>query len=549
MPTLYRKYRPQTFAEVSGQEPIKITLGYEISSEKIAHAYLFCGPRAIGKTTMARLLAKAINCQKRKKGSSDPCNECPSCLEITQGNSLDVVEIDAASHTGVDNVREAIIASARVAPTRSTYKVFIIDEAHMLSVAAFNALLKTMEEPPAHVVFILCTTEAHKLPTTIISRCQRFDFKKIGYNEIVKKLGRIATSEDIKIEPAVLEAVARHANGHMRDAESLLGQVIALGSGENSHKGKKITVAEAELIIPRNLLKEAVDLLEMLIPKDAAGAVAYVNKLAEDGADLKILSSEVVEVARQVILQKINPALASSTGLEFGESLETHLMDLSSRFEVTDLSFLIERFGLAGKEIKDAPIAQLPLELAIIDFCFCMATTEREGTPAYSPTPGMTQAVKTVVPSAVKTSKTKKESNGNDQAPIFTEAALQTLWQELLIRIRQHNHSLAFVLKSCMPMGVEQGKVKLAFKYKIHHDRMNDPAIRELVEGLLQEISGQKVLILTILDPELVLVDNSKLETGESESSRVATAATEAAGIDSSTIDNLLKTFGGKIVS
>ena len=209
MPTLYRKYRPQTFAEVAGQEPIKVTLGFEVTAERLAHAYLFCGPRAIGKTTMARLLAKSVNCLKRKKGSADPCNACATCKEITEGSSLDVIEIDAASHTGVDNVRETIIASARLAPSHSKYKVFIIDEAHMLSTAAFNALLKIMEEPPAHVIFILCTTEAHKLPATIVSRCQRFDFKKIPYAEIIKKLGRIAAEEDIKIEAPVIEAIAR----------------------------------------------------------------------------------------------------------------------------------------------------------------------------------------------------------------------------------------------------------------------------------------------------------------------------------------------------
>lgn len=542
MPTLYRKYRPQTFAEVAGQEPIKITLGYEITSGNIAHAYLFCGPRAIGKTTMARLLAKAINCQKRTKNSPDPCNECPSCVEITQGNSLDIIEIDAASHTGVDNVRDAIIAATRIAPSRSTYKVFIIDEAHMLSVAAFNALLKTMEEPPAHVVFILCTTEVHKLPTTIISRCQRFDFRKIGYAEIVKKLHRIATTEDIKIESSVIEAIARHANGHMRDAESLLGQIIALGGTPKSLKGKQITLEEAELIIPRNLLKEALDLLEILIPKDAGGAVGYINKLVDDGVDMKVFMGEMTDTARQALLQKINPALASSTALEFGESLEKRLLELSSRFEVTELAFVIERFGRAGREIKDAPLQQLPVELAIIDICFGSDSGEKK-VVGYGGNPVSMSSVKPKTASV----QSKPESKGNSTV-VLTAAALQALWQELLIRIRQHNHSLAFVLKSCAPLGVENGAVKLAFKYKIHHDRMNDPAIRGLVETILQEISGQAVTVMTVLDPDVVLADNSRLETGEIESAEVAAVATEAAGIDSSTIDNLLKTFGGKVV-
>jgi DNA polymerase-3 subunit gamma/tau len=191
-----------------------------------------------------------------------------------------------------------------------------------------------MEEPPAHVMFILCTTEAHKLPLTIISRCQRFDFKKIGYAEIVKKLTRIATNEDINIEPAVIEAVARHSGGHMRDAESLFGQIISLGGEGNSLKGTMITLAEAELVIPRSLLKEAITFLEFLMIKDASGAVGYINQLVDDGVDLKIFAQDVVEMARQSMLAKINPTSGIKTGLEFGDSIESRLTDITSKFDL-----------------------------------------------------------------------------------------------------------------------------------------------------------------------------------------------------------------------
>jgi len=548
MPTLYRKYRPQTFAEVAGQEPIKMTLSFEITANRLAHAYLFCGPRAIGKTTMARLLAKSVNCQKRKKGSADPCNECPSCLEITQGNSLDISEIDAASHTGVDNVRDSIIAAARIAPSRSTYKVFIIDEAHMLSTAAFNALLKIMEEPPAHVMFILCTTEAHKLPLTIISRCQRFDFKKIGYAEIVKKLTRIATSEDINIEPAVIEAVARHSGGHMRDAESLFGQIISLGGESNSLKGTMITLAEAELVIPRSLLKEAITFLEFLMIKDASGAVGYVNQLVDDGVDLKIFAQDVVEMARQSMLAKINPTLGIKTGLEFGDSIENRLTEVTSKFELVDISTIIERFSVASREIKDAPISQLPLELAIVDICF---GPSGEPKSQYAASVPVRASVKTSAPTGnvENNQKTSSVQNSSDnQQSMFTQAALNDIWQELLIRIRQHNHSLAFVIKSCNPTAGEKNTIRLAFKYKIHHDRLNDPAIKGLVEGLLKDISGQSVSIISVLDPEAIIIDTIKSDVLDVEPATIANAAVEAAGIDSSAIDNLLKTFGGKVV-
>ena len=202
MSTLYRNYRPKNFRELVGQNHIKTTLQYEIELDRMAHSYLFCGPRGIGKTTIARVFAKAVNCINRKKGEHEPCEKCKSCLEIAKNKSLDIIEIDAASHTGVDNVRENIIAAARVVPNSLKYKIFIIDEVHMLSISAFNALLKILEEPPENVIFILCTTEAHKIPDTIISRCQRFDFKKINIPDIVKKLSYITKKEKIRLELA-----------------------------------------------------------------------------------------------------------------------------------------------------------------------------------------------------------------------------------------------------------------------------------------------------------------------------------------------------------
>lgn len=543
MPTLYRKYRPQTFAEIAGQEHIKITLSFEITSGRIAHAYLFCGPRAIGKTTMARLLAKSVNCEKRKADDADPCNKCQSCIEITSGSSLDISEIDAASNTGVDNVRDSIIAAARIAPSRSRYKVFIIDEAHMLSTAAFNALLKIMEEPPAQVMFILCTTEAHKLPATIVSRCQRFDFKKISQTEIVKKLTRIAKEEKITIESGVIEAVARHSGGHMRDAESLFGQIISLGGGEESLKGKKITLAEAELVIPRNLTGEATELLECLSTKDASSAVAYINRLLDDGVDLKIFAQEAVEVMRRLLLAKVSPALGAAAGVEFGEGIEARLNAITSRFEAPFLSMAIERFVTAGKEIKDAPIPQLPLELAIVDICFGAAGPIAD--ISFAPSAAPKAAVN---PMTAKPATAQAPAAGE---PTLTEAALRDLWQDLLVRIRQHNHSLAFVLKSCQPIGANGGSLNLAFKYKIHHDRMNDPAIRGLVEGLVEEICGRRLAIATTLDPELIIVDNRPEGDFGSESpeGQMTEAAMEAADINPGVIDNLLKTFGGKVVN
>jgi len=548
MTTLYRKYRPQTWSEISGQEHIKLTLAYEIKAEQVAHAYLFCGPRAIGKTTIARLIAKAMNCPNRKKDSADPCNACSSCLEITEGHSMDVAEIDAASHTSVDHVREAIIAASRLAAPSGRYKVFIIDEAHMLSTSAWNALLKTMEEPPARVMFILCTTEVHKVPPTIVSRCQRFDFKKISLSEIISKLSRIIREEKIKVGPGVLEAIARHANGHMRDAESLLGQVIALGSKEGTPKGKEITLDEAELVIPRSYVNEAADLLEYLTTKDAGQGVSFINRLADNGADLKVFASELVDVARRLLLAKVSPELGASLRHELGEAVEARLDPMVPKLEAEVLSAIIERFIEAGRAIKDAPIAQLPLELAIVDICFGKLVTpesvssplvQRPAAPTARPT---TLRARTAVEPTVN----KIEMTGVGLDPEVVNKA----WQELLVRIKQHNHSLSFVLKSCQLIGVDGSTVRLAFKHKFHHDRLNEPAIRQLVEGILSEILGQRAVIATTLDPNLILMENGKSEAGTAPSAAsVADAAVAAANIDSTVIDNLLKTFGGKVVS
>ena len=365
--SLYQKYRSKNFSEVVGQNHIKTILQNEISSGQIAHAYLFCGPRGIGKTTFARLLAKTVNCTDRQgREKNEACNNCEVCENIINGQSMDIVEIDAASNTGVDNVRDNIIKFARVAPSKCAYKVFIIDEVHMLSISAFNALLKTLEEPPRNVIFILCTTEIHKVPLTIISRCQRFDFGKISAPDIVHKLQYIIKEEKIKIDEKILFSIARLSGGHMRDAESLLAQIISIG-------GQEITSEEADLVLPRNNTNEIIKFIKILVNKDSGAAISLINDLFNEGLDLQIFTKDLVEVLRKIMLTKVDSSL-SVEDFNFGEKIDLEINEISKNVRLEDLIFLIERFNKAQLEIKNNFILQLPLELVVIEFC---RTTER----------------------------------------------------------------------------------------------------------------------------------------------------------------------------
>ena len=526
MTTLYRKYRPQTFTEIVGQNHIKTILTHEIEADKVAHAYLFCGPRAVGKTTIARLMAKAVNCEKRAAGKFEPCGKCAACENIVAGRSLDVLEIDAASNTGVDNVRENIIASARVAPNQLKYKVFIIDEVHMLSPSAFNALLKILEEPPTFVVFILCTTEIHKVPATIISRCQRFDFRRISVSDITKKLTHIVSKEGIKIDKEILEAIARHSGGHMRDAESLLGQVVNVG-------GKEITRQEADLVIPRSDLGEVVNLIELLSKKDAAGGIRLVNRLLDEGLDLKVFLTDLLEILRKMLLIKINPTLTESVSAELGESLELKVSELGKAFAAEQLANSLEQFSKAMLEIKNSFVLQMPVELAIIRLCSSIGTAR----------PG---AVNQAAAGSAIAAKTVSEQLKGPGEVSFSE--VQEKWNELLIKVKKYNHSLSFILRVCQPRSLNNNAVCLAFKYKFHKDRLNDPVIRSSMEKVLKEVYNTPLTVEAVIDETLTIDENGNGNGHVPSIEKEIPVGEVPAAADNNMIDKLLKTFGGKVV-
>ena len=285
---LYTKYRPQVFEDVVGQEHIERTIKNAIEQDKVSHAYLFCGPRGTGKTTTARLLAKALLCEKGP--TAEPDGTCEDCRLIAAGEHPDVYELDAASRTGVDNVREEIIGRVQFAPTRGRYKVYIIDEVHMLSTAAFNALLKTLEEPPSHVVFILATTDPQKVPETIQSRCQRFDFRRISSDAMVARLGAVCVSEGVEFEGEALDLIAHRAEGGLRNALTSLEQIIAFGEG-------KVTLAGAESMLGSLDSSEMSEIMAAIGSRDAAACFRWVAQYVETGADLARFTHDLAEYA------------------------------------------------------------------------------------------------------------------------------------------------------------------------------------------------------------------------------------------------------------
>jgi DNA polymerase-3 subunit gamma/tau len=358
---LYRKYRPQTFGEVIGQEHVVQTLTNSIKGNNISHAYLFSGPRGSGKTTIARIFAKAINCQDRKADQFEPCDKCSSCLEIMAGKSMDLIEIDAASHRGIDDVRE-LREGIRFAPVKSKYKIFIIDECHQLSKDAANALLKTLEEPPAHAIFILATTESHKMIPTILSRCQKFDFKRLQVPEIIKKLEFISKKENVKFDQSALSLIALNSRGSFRDAESLLDECLSFSGGKGLIKTEDIK--ELLGIVEVGEISKFVD---FLISKNTKDAIMFLNSIIDNGVDLQEFTKTLVFYLRQELLLKIDPNFLNlqNSGISSGEleKMKTQTADLIQK----DLQNMLELFIDAENKIKYSAVPQLPLELAIIN--------------------------------------------------------------------------------------------------------------------------------------------------------------------------------------
>ena len=359
MQTLYRKYRPQLWKEVFGQDTVKSILTNQILTGKISHAYIFAGSRGIGKTTVARLFAKTLNCKNRKEGEMEPCNNCDSCKAIDNCSDMSIIEIDAASYTGVDNVRE-LRNIAKVPSSAGVYKVFIIDEVHMLSKAAFNALLKILEEPPERVVFILATTEINKILDTILSRCQIFKFKKANKSEILEDLNLICEREGIEVDKKLLDNISERAFGGFRDAESLLGQIIS------STNEKKITYDLGERLINMSNLDLVYEFSINLIENKIKENLNLIEKIKELEISFPDFILDLIEFFRKILVYKYNNDVIENW-LNLGQEIKDEIKKLSMDLNHEKLNFIIRKLMDAKIDIEKSDIIELPLELTIIE--------------------------------------------------------------------------------------------------------------------------------------------------------------------------------------
>jgi DNA polymerase-3 subunit gamma/tau len=510
MPSLSRTYRPQTFADIADQEPVKETLRLEVETGKLGHAYLFAGPRGVGKTTMARVFAKALNCLQPTKG--EPCNTCDACNEVNSGSALDVIEMDAASNTGVDNVREAIVEHVRFVPQRK-HKVYILDEAHMLSTSAWNALLKTIEEPPAYAVFILVTTELHKVPATIQSRCQRFDFKRIPDEALAVRLMELAKKEGATVESDVIKSIVAKADGGLRDAESLLGQILSLGE-------KKVTAEIASLVLPISRLPIAAEILSVWSKRELGPALQRVAELEEAGIPLLPLFDDLLQAIRELLRASDSASYRSrlSNGDE-GEKKLAGLVGVYAAPELADMALLcMER----RRDVKQGADPRFCMELAATAVALRLLPHATGGSGSISPpastnpqarvNSGATETRPVPQPTQAETSQGKpsqpqasvrtepvKTEAAPTHAPastgenaraesVFTLTQAQQKWSAFIKLVDAKSPSLTFILKLTRPYSVDGPRVTLAFQYPFHKEKIcGDIKAKRLVEDCMAE--------------------------------------------------------------
>ena len=464
-----------SFPDVIGQPHVVQTLVHAVEGKRVAHAYLFSGMRGVGKTTVARILAKAMNCHQGP--TATPCAECQSCVEIANGQSFDVIEIDGASNNSVDDVR-SIRETINIGPAKGSYRLYIIDEVHMLSTAAFNALLKTLEEPPAHVIFIFATTEVHKIPQTILSRCQHFSFRRVSVRTITDHLQHIVTQEAITISPRGLETTAKAADGSLRDALSLLDQIVAFA-------GKTVADHHIDTVlgnIPHELRRE---MLHAVVTRDPARALEVVWAVGDQGGDLHRFLGDLVEDVRSLIVLKISPKSLERLGLS--EALNREAEEAVRALSVDDLQRVFEILTQTQDHLKHTEFPSYVLEMAAIKVCQLVTSKTTESVSHRGTT---NRAKDQTAPSRTKTSKAPVMSS---KAPVIPndkkttrDSPLTIDWAELVERVGVEKPNLATYLEAGVPIKVESGIIMIAFSE--NRDMCREVMAREDNQQYVQDV-------------------------------------------------------------
>lgn len=484
-PALYRRYRPQTFSAIVGQEHVTRTLRNAIASGQVAHAYLLAGVRGTGKTSIARLIAKAVNCANAVDG--EPCDRCESCVAIREGRFLDLIEIDAASNRGIDEMRD-LRDKVRFAPSQGQYKVYVIDEAHQLTTEAFNALLKTLEEPPPHALFILATTESQKIPATIVSRTQRFDLRRIPHRGVVAQLAKILEQEKVRAEPAALEAIARHAQGSLRDAESMLDMVIAFANGE-------ITTKEVDDLLGASDWEETAALFDALGAGDGARGVELIGKLVDDGRDLRLFVRRAIDHTRALVYARATGNAPESASEQMAAKIRAQAQTLS----LDQLAKIAKRLVETEQHLRTSEGTPLPLELAILDLVTrsdkAAPPTEpnrdaaRSTGPRPAPAPSRASSPRetprgSVVAMAERRVTTETIVAVGAASPVVRLESVRKAWGELVDRTKERSIGKAAQLAKAEPLAIDGATIVIGFGDEFARLMWHDKRRAELEQDL-----------------------------------------------------------------